>query len=242
MAIVEYDGTSYHGFQLQTGDLPTIQSELERALLRITGAAARVVGAGRTDTGVHATGQVVSFRTESKLNPSVLRRALNAVLPSDIAVLLAADVTPDFHARFSARSREYRYSIVNRVARPALERNFALHVDSRLDVEAMSRAASALVGQHDFAAFAGADVEAGATVRNVLAAGCQRSAGDKVYVDVAADAFLPHMVRNIVGTLLLVGHGRLDCGRFEEIMASRDRRRAGPTAPARGLCLVRVNY
>lgn len=241
MLVVEYDGTCYHGFQLQGAHVGTVQGELERALHQVTGLVTRVAGAGRTDRGVHAAGQVVSFRTRSALGVAVLQRALNAVLPADIAVLAADDVSPDFHARFSARSREYRYTVLNRPARAALERHFTYHVAPPLNVEAMALAALGLVGEHDFASFAGAGEEMASTVRRVLSVDCHRE-GVKVYVDITADAFLPHMVRNIVGTLLPVGTGKLAVAGFREIFAARQRRQAGPTAPARGLCLMRVNY
>jgi len=241
MLVVEYDGTCYHGFQLQAADVPTVQGELERGLRQVTGIVTRVAGAGRTDRGVHAAGQVVSFRTRSALEAAVLQRALNAVLPADIAVLAAAELPPDFHARFSARSREYRYTILNRPVRTALERQLTYHVATPLDVAAMAEAARQLVGEHDFVSFASAGEKVASTVRRVLAADCRRE-GVKIYVDIAANAFLPHMVRNIVGTLLPVGTGRLDLPGFQEIFGARQRRQAGPTAPARGLCLMRVNY
>ena len=241
MLVLEYDGTRYHGFQIQATSVPTVQGELERALRQVTGLATRVAGAGRTDRGVHATGQVVSFRTASALPAAVLRRALNALLPADVAVLAADDAPPVFHARFSARSRAYRYTILNRPVRSPVERHFTYHVALPLGVEAMAEAVQALVGEHDFASFAGAGEEEESTVRRVLAADC-RPEGVKVFIDVVADAFLPHMVRNIVGTLLLVGMGKLSPVGFREILAARQRSQAGPTAPARGLCLTRVSY
>jgi tRNA pseudouridine38-40 synthase len=239
--VLEYDGTRYHGFQVQAGNLPTIQGELERAIEQITGLRARISGAGRTDRGVHASGQVANFYTGSALSTGVLRRALNAVLPPDIAVISAAEAPSNFHARFSARSREYRYTIVNRPARSPLMRHFAYHLARPLDVAAMAEAARELVGEHDFASFAGGSEEVESTVRNVLSADCQRE-GERVYVDIEANAFLPHMVRNIVGTLLLIGIGKLEMDGFRQIFAARQRREAGPTAPAHGLCLTRVNY
>ena len=241
MLVLEYDGTRYHGFQIQAMGVPTVQGELERALRQVTGLATRVAGAGRTDRGVHAAGQVTSFRTRSTLPAGVLQRALNAVLPSDVAVLAAVDVPPEFHARFSARSREYRYTILNRPVRSPLERYFTCHVATPLDVEAMAEAAQELVGEHDFASFAGAGEEEMSTLRRVLVADCHREDA-KVFVDMVADAFLPHMVRNIVGTLLRVGMGRLSLAGFREILVARQRSQAGPTAPAHGLCLMRVNY
>jgi len=193
---------------------------------------------------VHATGQVASFTTESRLTTEVWTRALNAHLPSTIAALAVREMPAGFHARFSAASREYRYTILNRPARSALERGRVWHLAASLDAAAMAAALTALVGQHDFAAFAGtsAELRAGSsTIRTVLRAACRRE-GEHLQVELCADAFLPHMVRNVVGTLVLVGRGSLEPAAIESILAGRDRRRAGPTAPPDGLCLVRVNY
>ncbi len=205
---------------------------------------ARVAGAGRTDAGVHATGQVASFTTESRLATEAWARALNAHLPSTIAALAVREMPDGFHARFSAASREYRYTILNRPVRSALERDRVWHVAAALDVAAMAGSLADLVGQHDFAAFAGASasLRAGAsTIRTVLSAACRREV-DHLQVDICANAFLPHMVRNLVGTLVQVGRGSLEPAAIGTILASRDRRRAGPTAPPDGLCLVRVHY
>jgi tRNA pseudouridine38-40 synthase len=193
---------------------------------------------------VHATGQVASFTTESRLATEVWTRALNAHLPSTIAALAVREMPDGFHARFSAASREYRYTILNRPSRSALERGRVWHVASSLDAATMALSLAELVGEHDFAAFAGASdrLRAGAsTTRTVLSAACRRQ-GDHLQVDLRANAFLPHMVRNVVGTLVLVGRGSLEPAAIGAILASRDRRRAGPTAPPDGLCLVRVHY
>lgn len=238
--VVEYDGTAYAGFQVQAGQ-PSIQGELERALLRLTGDRIRISAAGRTDAGVHATGQVVSFSTASSLAPSVFLRALNSLLPPDIAVKEASYVEHSFHARFSARSREYKYSILNRVAKPAVGRQYVYHYRHRLDTDLMHEACQLLIGTHDFASFSAVDQSLQNTVRSVLAAECDRE-DDLVVITVEANAFLPHMVRNIVGTLLWVGTHKIDLDGFRDIMLARDRGRAGPTAPARGLCLTRVSY
>jgi len=240
---LEYDGTAYHGFQVQLGQ-QTVQGVLEDALGQVTGAATRVYGAGRTDAGVHAAGQVVSFRSSSAIPASALVRALNAILPGDVVVTNGWEATDDFHARFSARGRGYRYSIWNSPVPTALRRLYAYHWRGRLDVDAMQVACSALVGTRDFASFAGAgdgQREVANTVRTVLSAHCGRD-GDLVEVDVAANAFLPHMVRNIVGTLLWVGSGKIDPEGVSTILAGRNRALAGPAAPARGLCLTRVWY
>lgn len=182
----------------------------------------------------------MSFTTESRLGPDEWARALNAHLPPTIAVRRAVAVPDGFHARFSARSREYRYTILNRPTRAAVGRQYRWHVPQPLDVEAMSRAVAVLVGRHDFASFAG-DARRENTERTLLSAACRRD-GDDVLVEVAADAFLPHMVRNVVGTLVQVGKGCLEASELATILASCDRSRAAATAPPHGLCLVRVNY
>ncbi len=261
--VLEYDGTDFSGSQLQAGRR-TVQGELEIALARLTGLKVgercKVNLAGRTDSGVHARGQVASFRTESGHTLETFRRGLNAVLPFDLAVLQAEEVDEKFHARFSAKERFYRYSIVNRVGRSPLARRFAHQVAEPLDVEVMQKAVAKLVGEHDFASFAGAgwgvpaeaeptenEVEAASnlrpsTVRRITQAEWRRELEGGLVLELAGNAFLPHMVRNIVGTLLLVGKGERTPDDFEEILTARDRRRAGPTAPACGLCLVEVRY
>jgi tRNA pseudouridine38-40 synthase len=239
MAVIEYDGTDYLGFQLQA-EGRTIQGEIERALAEVTGRETRVIGAGRTDSGVHAVGQVISFVPQWKHSLTDLRRAMNALLPEDIAVHQIAWVADDFHPRFSAVSREYRYVILNQPSRSPLARRFAYHYFKPLDVEAMARAVKYLVGSYDFASF-GRPPQGENTVRQIYQAECTRQ-GQFIYFNIVANAFLYRMVRSIVGTLLLVGVGKLSPERFEEILQARDRGRAGPTAPAHGLCLMRVNY
>lgn len=237
---VAYDGTAYYGFQLQAGQ-PTIQAALEQALRQVTQKSSRVIGAGRTDTGVHAVGQVVNFHTTAALPLAELQRALNAVLPDDIAVSDIAEVPDDFHARFSARSREYRYTILNRPIADPLVRHIVYHFARTLDVTLMDAACQHLVGRHDFASFGGKTWARGTTRRTVYQVSCRRE-GDYVTVDITADAFLAGMVRSIVGTLLLVGTGKLTPDDFLAILLAGDRHQAGPAAPARGLCLMKVNY
>ena len=239
MAVVEYDGTDYAGFQIQKSKR-TIQGEIERALARVTQEEIRIVGAGRTDAGVHARGQVIAFRTAWRRSLRELQRALNAVLPRDIAVRELALAAEDFHPRFSAVSREYRYTIWNAPVRSPLVGRFAYHFPWPLDVAAMNEAASVLVGTHDFASF-GRPPKGENTVRTVYRAKCTRE-GSFVYFDIVANAFLQRMVRSIVGTLLEVGTGKLSPADFREILEATDRRRASPPAPAHGLCLMKVNY
>jgi len=257
VAIIEYDGTEYLGFQIQrTGR--TIQGEIERALTEVTRRHCRVVGAGRTDAGVHAKGQVIHFTPSWDHSLGELHRALNAVLARDVAVVDLRVAEPGFHARYSARSREYLYTIDNRSVRSPLVQRYAHHVCTPLDAEAMNQACSCLVGEHDFVAFGwapggekpnrgsdeGAAATAGAgrgTVRRVLRACCRRQ-GHLVYVEVEADAFLRAMVRRIVGNLLLVGSGALSAEAFAGLLRLGHRRTPGVAAPGHGLCLVKVNY
>jgi len=238
-AVVEYDGTDYQGFQIQAQG-PTVQGEIEKALARLTGQEVRIKAAGRTDAGVHALGQVVAFRVEWKHSLEDLHRGLNALLPKDIAVKELTLVSEDFHPRFSAVSREYRYTILNTLWRSPLRGRYAYHFAEPLDVEAMNEAASHLIGQHDFASF-GMPPQGENTVRRVYKAEWRRE-GDFLYFDIVADAFLRRMVRLVVGTLLRVGTGKLSPQGFKAILEARDINLSGPAVPPQGLCLVRVNY
>lgn len=238
--LIEYDGTGYLGWQVQPAG-PTVQEAIERALRAITVEAGRVVGAGRTDAGVHAEGQVAHFTTRGAMPARRMFLALNAVLPRDIAVLRLDEAADDFHARNDACGRRYRYAVLNREARPALLRFRALHVPRPLDLEAMREAARHCVGAHDFSSFgcnAGRDDD---PVRTVLDAAVERR-GDLVLIEIEAVSFLYKMVRSIAGTLIDVGRGKLAPDDFRRILEARDRAAARPTAAARGLCLVRVRY
>lgn len=237
--IIEYDGTEYCGFQFQPL-LPTVQGEIEEAVLALTGEKVRVKAASRTDSGVHAKGQVVVFSTSSSMSTESVVRGLNHYLPEDIAVRSAYCVADDFDVRRNAVSREYRYQILNRPTRSPLWRRWAHTVTGRLDVQAMGHACQSLVGEHDFAAFTWP--EAGkSTVRRVLRAEVARK-GDMVTFDVEASSFLPHQVRNTVGPLIRVGLGRMGAESFHELVASAEAGAAWPAAPACGLCLMEVKY
>lgn len=238
---LEYDGTDFLGFQRQARGR-TVQGVLEEALARLLGETTRVIGAGRTDAGVHAIAQVASFACPDRFDDRTVGRALNALLPPDVVVRAVATAPVGFHARFSARSRRYRYTVWNVPWRPALARRYATHVAATLDTAGMAAAGAGLVGERDFAAFAGATGgDEKGTVRRVLDFSCERR-DERVVFEVEANAFLPHMVRNFVGTLLEVGRGAMGVEEFSGVLAGRDRRRAGPTAPARGLCLIAVRY
>ncbi len=243
--VIEYDGTGYCGWQKQAGSAaegaPSIQATLEAAVRDIAGEPAAVIGAGRTDAGVHACGQVAGLATTSRIPADRFPAALNTHLPSDIRVLAAEDVPEGFHARYDAVARTYRYEILNRPAPSALLRHRAHHVPEPLDLEAMQAALSALVGRHDFAAYQGIGSRPRTTVCTVREAVWTR-AGGRLLLTTTADRFLRHMVRILVGTLIRVGAGRLPVGAPGEFLADPDNQRTGPTAPAHGLYLVRVDY
>jgi len=238
-AVVEYDGTRYAGFQKQKREI-TIQEEIEKTLASVTQEQTKIVGAGRTDAGVHATGQVISFSTAWKRSLSELQRALNALLPFDIGVLELSEVPLDFHARKSALSRRYRYTIFNRSVRSPLSRLYTYHWVGELDLEAMKEALGSLIGVHDFASFGRARPGRG-TMCQMVEVDCHKE-GDYIYIDLGANAFLKRMVRSIVGTLLLVGRGELSPQGFKEILEAKDRSRGGDPLPAHGLCLTKVSY
>lgn len=237
---LEYDGTQYHGWQVQP-NLPTIQGTLEAVIKRVAQQEVTVIGAGRTDAGVHAMGQVAHFVTTAGLSAEDWLRALNGLLPPDIAVLSVEEVQDSFHARYSAKSKLYRYRLLTRVHRSALGRDKILHYPYPLDLDAMEAAARALVGQHDFTSFQGSPTDNENPVCTVTTLTVDRF-GDEVIVEAEADRFLKQMVRNIVGTLLEVGRGKLQAGDVAGILAVKDRTKAGPTAPAHGLYLVKVDY
>lgn len=238
--VVEYDGTRYHGFQVQAS-VSTVQGEIEGALARLTGESIRISSASRTDQGVHATGQVVSFRSTSFFSPEVFVRALNHHLPPDIAVREAFWVRDDFDVRRDAISREYRYSILNRATASPLLRRSACFVSRPLDVAAMNRACRALLGTHDFIAFASALDGTKNTVRTVHTAEVARDS-ELVAFYMAANSFLPHQVRNTVGALVKVGLGKSDAAAFQAILQCSKPGVAGPAFPPHGLCLMKVNY
>jgi tRNA pseudouridine38-40 synthase len=237
-ATVEYDGTDFSGFQRQRSGTRTVQGELEAALARLGDGTRHVVdGAGRTDAGVHAAGQVISFTYGGRLDEAALEAALNATLPLDVAVRGIRRAPAEFHPRHAARYREYRYTIWNGPRSPLRERQ-ALGVRAPLDVAAMERAGQAFTGRHDFSAF-GAVAGDRSPVRTVHAVRVRRQ-GSLVTIDVGADAFLRGMVRRIVAVLIEVGHGKMDEEAVREALADRRPARNGVAAPARGLCLRRV--
>ena len=237
---LSYDGTDFHGWQVQPG-LRTVQQVLEEAIQRLTGERLRVNASGRTDTGVHAVGQVVNFRSETALAPDVLLRALNAHLPEEVVVREAAEAPPDFDANRDAKRKLYRYVIHDGPVPDLFMRRYCHHSRYRLDAAAMARAAAVLRGRHDFRCFETEWPNRASSVRTVTHLALNRT-GDWLWLDVEADGFLYNMVRAIAGTLINVGRGFWPEDHVAALLAAGDRTLAGPTAPAGGLFLIRVTY
>lgn len=238
--VVEYDGSAYHGWQRQD-NLPTIQAEIERVIAMMTRKPVHVMGSGRTDSGVHALGQVASFRCATRLSCGELLRGINSLLPGDIVIRDCVEVPASFHACHSAIGKTYRYRIHNGPLRQALDRQHAWHICRRLDVEAMQRALCRVVGTHDFKGFESTGSPRAHTVRTIYRADLSQ-AGECLAVELTGNGFLRCMVRNIVGTLVEIGLHRYPVTHMDRMLESRDRRRAGTAAPAHGLFLVRVLY
>ncbi|MCS7314445.1 MAG: tRNA pseudouridine(38-40) synthase TruA [Bryobacterales bacterium] len=238
-----YDGTDYHGWQVQPS-LPTIQGTLQQVLARIEGKPVQVTGAGRTDAGVHALAQVAAFDLENRIPPDNLRRAMNRLLPPAIRVLEAREAPPDFHPRRDALSKTYEYRIWRAEICPPFQRLYVHHFPYPLDEERFISAARLFEGEHDFTAFAATDEKdrlGGSKVRRIFSSGAFHE-GERLIYRVTGNGFLKHMVRNMVGTLLEVGRGRLDEAGVAELLRSGRPASAGPTAPSCGLFLVEVRY
>lgn len=249
--LIEYDGTNYHGWQRQK-NRTTLQEIIEDRLLRITGEDAALISASRTDAGVHALGQVTSFKTGSHLEPATIQRALNATLPEDIRILSAGETTEAFHPRYDAVGKSYFYVISNSNFSSAFFYRYAWKVPYALDIAEMEKACASLLGSHDFSAFRGSGCGAKSTIREITALSIEKISsidfmtakfgGNFIKITLQANAFLRHMVRNIVGTLIEIGRGEMTVNSVSEAIALRDRKRTGPTAPAHGLFLERVMY
>jgi tRNA pseudouridine38-40 synthase len=237
---LSYDGTDFHGWQRQPG-LRTVQETLEQAIGRLTGTRPTAIASGRTDAGVHALGQVVHFFTDSRHPPEVFIKALNAMLPRDVRVLAAAEMPQSFHATLDARSKRYRYVIDNGAVASPFHLRYSWHVFRRLDVGAMSRAAGALLGRHDFRSFETDWPNRTSSVRTVLELTFDLRE-NLVAIEVEADGFLYNMVRAIAGTLVQVGTGKKPESWVGDVLRAEDRVEAGPTAPPQGLFLVKVRY
>ena len=249
--VLAYDGSDFHGWQVQPG-LATIQGTLAEAIARVTGETVLPQGSGRTDAGVHALAQVASFQLESPIPAAKLATALNDVLPPAIRVLQAEEAAADFHARHSARAKTYRYRIFRGDICPPFLARYVFHYPYPLNEEAMQSAAGVIVGEHDFTAFAAVDPERGvanpnrkdderSNVRTIFVSRWERREEELIYT-IRGNGFLHHMVRNLVGTFLLVGKGSLDAPGIERILQTKNRSAAGATVPASGLYLVSVEY
>lgn len=238
--VVEYDGTKYFGWQFQPNGI-TVQEVLEKILLRVTKEKTNVVGSGRTDSGVHAEGQVAHFVTNSRMNGQEFLKALNSLLPRDIVVKNVEEVSGDFDARRSAVKKIYRYTILNQDHPSAFAYSRSMFVQQDLDIEAMKQAAVHLIGRHDFTSFQGPNSEAKSPVRELYRIDIERK-DNYIILYFEGEGFLKYMVRNMVGTLVEVGKGRISPGAMKDILESRNRKNAGPTAQPQGLCLVKVFY
>lgn len=238
---LEYDGAAFCGWQKQLND-PTIQQTLEEALEKFCGENVATHAAGRTDTGVHARAQIVHVDIERETNGDIIRDAVNFYLrPHLIAVLKAEAVAPDFHARFSAAGRSYRYTIINRRPPLTMDTGHAWHIIVPLDLDAMTLAATTLIGTHDFSTFRAQHCQSKSPIKTLDKLDITRD-GDKIFIDCAARSFLYHQVRNMVGTLSLVGTGKWDQAMFQTAFTACDRTKGGPTAPPHGLCFWDVRY
>lgn len=253
--IIEYDGTDFHGWQVQRLKahrpkdairttpyaLRTVQEVLEKTLKQILQEKIRLTGSGRTDSGVHALGQVANFKTRSKMAAKDIQRALNALLPSDIVIARAKAVPLNFHSRFGARSKTYRYAILNRPCRSTRDNRFAYFYPWPLDLKAMRQAARYLAGKKDFKSFQAADKKLRSSVREIKSLRIIRS-NDFIYIVIESTGFLYKMARNIAGTLIEIGRGRFPAVAARDMLRKKDRRLSGPTAPACGLTLIKVRY
>ena len=239
--IIEYDGSAYFGWQRQA-DVVTIQQVMEDNLSRIVNEKVVLIASSRTDTGVHALKQVANFRTTSRLPLRNIHLGINSLLPPDIVVMEVTDAPWEFHSRYHATSKIYRYRIFNNPVRTALHRGICWFIRQPLDLESMKRAAQQLLGTHDFNSFCAAQCEVEDRVRTVTDIALDKEDGGMIEFRIEADGFLRHMVRNIVGTLVDIGKGRVSEEDMVRIIEARDRRCAGPAAPAQGLCLVEVKY
>jgi tRNA pseudouridine38-40 synthase len=237
---VEYDGTLFYGWQIQP-DLRTVQAELEKAIAEVADEAVRVICAGRTDTGVHAYGQVIHFDTKAERDEKAWVFGVNSFLPDDVAVKWSRFVADDFHARFSAMVRSYRYIICNEKIKPALKRQYETWHPQPLDEKRMQEASQFLIGKHDFSSFQDANCQSKSPYRCIKEINITRNGG-LVIIDIKANAFLHHMVRNIVGTLFPIGEGKQSPDWLQEVLEAKDRRVAGVTAKPNGLYLMLIEY
>ncbi len=239
--VIEYDGTAYHGWQRQKSDR-SIQAEIEKALAVMTRQNITLAASGRTDAGVHALGQVAHFACDTAITPEAFFLGLNSLLPDDIVIKSCDAVPGTFHARYDAKRKIYRYRILNRLVPTAVDNRYVWHIRKKLQIGAMQAATMQIVGEHDFKAFEGTGSPRSSTVRTIFRAKLNEAANGCLVFEIEGDGFLRYMVRNIVGTLVEVGRGRITPEDFIAILESKKRDRAGATAPPQGLFLVSVEY
>jgi tRNA pseudouridine38-40 synthase len=239
--LIEYDGTNYLGWQVQAKGL-TIQGVIEEKLALLTGEPVRLVGSGRTDSGVHAFEQVAHFKTKSGMALPSMQRALNSLLPHDIVMKRVEEAGEDFHARKQARSKIYEYRILNRPIRSVFDHGYVWHIPQKLDLRGMRQATRHLAGEHDFSSFRSVGTPTQTAVRRVIRAEWKKEKNGLLRFEIEATGFLKQMVRAIVGTLVEAGKGKISPVEFQKILESKDRKKAGPTAPAQGLFLKEVKY
>jgi len=238
---IEYDGSNYVGWQIQNRP-QTIQETIEKVLRKILQEKIQLIASGRTDSGVHAISQVANFKTNSQISPERLQLALNGNLPQDIVITKIEDVALRFNSRFSAKSKVYRYTILNRKYHSPLLRNTVYFYHHPLNVNLMRQEAKCLLGKHDFKSFCASGSKVKGTVRTIKKLAIKKSISGLIIIDIEADGFLYNMVRNIIGTLIIIGRGKFLKGSMQKILASRNRNLAGPTAAACGLALLKVHY
>lgn len=242
---IEYEGTNYAGWQAQNRrPSDTIQETIEKVLAKVLQEKVKVIGSGRTDAGVHALGQTANFKTNSRLTPAKIQKALNGLLPDDIRIKKANYADNDFHACYSARAKTYRYIILNSKVSSVFLKRSSWHIPYKLDIPLMRKEAKSLIGRRDFSSFCASGSSAKTRVRTIKKISVKKSFNDfnLITIDIEADGFLYNMARNIAGTLVEIGRGRFSAGSMRKILTAKDRRAAGPTAQARGLFLVKVKY
>jgi tRNA pseudouridine38-40 synthase len=239
--LIEYDGTHYQGWQVQPKG-PTIQGILEEKLSLLTGESIRLVGSGRTDAGVHALGQVAHFKTDSQMDIRSMQRALNSLLSSDIVIKKIDEVEDDFHARKHSKSKVYEYRILNRSLRSPFHHCYVWHIPQKLNFKEMGKATQWLIGEYDFSSFRSVGTPTRTAIRRVIRAEWKRGRDGLIRFEIEANGFLKQMVRAIVGTLVEVGKGKMSAMEFQKVLESKERKKAGPTAPAHGLFLKEVKY
>jgi len=239
--IIEYDGTSYHGWKRQQNDF-TVQGEIEKALFTMTGKKIALTASGRTDAGVHALGQVANFNCDTDLSSQAFQNGLHSLTRDDIVIISCNIVDENFHSRFDAKSKTYNYRILNRDLPVAINRQYVWFIKKKLDLDAMQLSVRHIIGAHDFKAFEGTGSPRSHTTRRVFKAEIAEQGNGLIVIEIKADGFLRFMVRNIIGTLVDIGLGKITSDDFKEILLSKDRSMAGATAPPQGLFLMKVKY